>query len=534
MKKNFSFALGSFFVLGMVLFWATNVQSAMTLKVGETGGISFGGYMENLSALRLGQEENGKIAGFRNVFTPEFLFTLNKEAQLFVSGRIVKETGYDMEDNVRATLPPPNNTPLADSFYDETDFEPYELYLDLNLTKKLHLRTGKQFIIWGETDVFTLLDVISPSDSSWIPPAIMALEETRIPQYAARLTYGVTPSTTLEFVFVPMIDELDNRVNKSAPTGGRWAPFAENRNKTPNDPAHATKLYPNMMGDAFKAGLTSPAQMTAPNVTRMVTGSDLNEARVGVRLTKAVGNVTFTLVDFYGHNYSPVVQYDGVRKVTTRELVPQPIGGPPAPAVYQDVNRFTPDFSVRYFRQNILGGSFSWFEDTFLKGIFRGEVAYYHNKPYNTYDPTVRDAVDRKDTISYVLGIDKQFYAPWLNPWQPNRVVFVSAQMFQDVILDHDNYVRFINTATPIDKITTRFTLLVNTGFKNDTYVPSITVAYDPKGVGVIVPALIWNPPWSESYFVELKYANYWGDQYEYLGAFNEKDSVFLRLRYMW
>src|SRR3972149_6223410 len=318
MKKNFSFALGSFFVLGMVLFWATNVQSAMTLKVGETGGISFGGYMENLSALRLGQEENGKIAGFRNVFTPEFLFTLNKEAQLFVSGRIVKETGYDMEDNVRATLPPPNNTPLADSFYDETDFEPYELYLDLNLTNKLHLRTGKQFIIWGETDVFTLLDVISPSDSSWVPPAIMALEETRIPQYAARLTYGVTPSTTLEFVFVPMIDELDNRVNKSAPHGGPQRPFAENR-----PAAAATKLYPAMLGDFTKLGYNPPAgdKQTAPNVVRMVPDSDLNEARVGVRLTKTVGNATFTLVDFSGHNYSPVVQFDGVSKVKKRKLL---------------------------------------------------------------------------------------------------------------------------------------------------------------------------------------------------------------------
>ncbi|MDO8785281.1 MAG: hypothetical protein Q7J12_03600 [Syntrophales bacterium] len=529
MKKNFSFALGSFFVLGMVLFWATSAQSAMTFKAGETGGISFGGYMENLSALRTGQEENGKIAGFRNVFMPEFLFTLNKEAQLFVSARIVKETGYDMEDSVRAAKGLP---PLADNFYDETDFEPYELYLDVNLTKKLHLRTGKQFIIWGETDVFTLLDVISPSDSSWVPPAIMALEETRIPQYAARLTYGVTPSTTLEFVFVPMIDELDNRVNKSAPTGGRWAPFAENR-----PAAAAPKLYPGMMADFTKLGYNPPAgdKQTAPNVVRMVPDSDLNEARVGVRLTKTVGNATFTLVDFYGHNYSPVVQFDGVSKVKKRELVE--VGGTPAvpgaPA-YKDTNYFTPNFSVRYLRQNILGGSFSWFEDTFLKGIFRGEVAYYHNKPYNTYDPTVMDAVDRKDTISYVLGIDKQFYAPWLNPWEPNRVVFVSAQMFQDVILDHDNYVRFINTATPIDKLTTRFTLQVNTGFKNDTYVPSITVAYDPKGVGVVVPALIWNPPWSENYYVELKYANYWGDQYEYLGAFNEKDSVFLRLRYMW
>ncbi|HLA27960.1 MAG TPA: DUF1302 family protein [Syntrophales bacterium] len=527
MKKNFSFALGSFFVLVLVLFWATNAQSTLTFKAGETGEMSFGGYLENLSALRVGQEENGKNAAFRNVITPEFLYTFNKDAKLFASGRFVKETGYEMEDDIRAKL---GLAPLDDTAYDETDFKPYELYLDLNLSKRLNLRTGKQFIIWGETDVFTLLDVISPSDSSWIPPAIMALEETRIPQYAARLTYGVTPTTSLEFVFVPMIDEVNNRVNKSAPTGGRWAPYPEDRNKTPNDPAHATKLYPAMMGDFTKAGYNPPAgdKQTAPNVVRMVPDGDLNESRVGVRLTQVVGNVTFTLADFYTHNYSPVVQFEGVSKVTKRELVE--VNGVPT---YKDNNYFTPNFSVRYLRQNILGGSFSWFEEKFFKGVIKGEFAYYHAKPYNTYDPSERSAVERKDTISYVLGVEKSVFVPWLNPWDPNRTMLVSLQMFQDVILDHNDYIRFINTATPIDKYTTRFTLLMSTGFLHDTWVPSLTMAYDPKGMGAIVPSVIWNPPWSESYFVELKYANYFGDQYEWLGAFSEKDSVFLRLRYM-
>ena len=50
MKKLFSFALGGVFVLGALLFWATNVQATMTLKVGNESEISFGGYVENFSA----------------------------------------------------------------------------------------------------------------------------------------------------------------------------------------------------------------------------------------------------------------------------------------------------------------------------------------------------------------------------------------------------------------------------------------------------------------------------------------------------
>ena len=524
MNKNFSFTLISFLVFGVLLFRVNNVQSNMAIKVGDTGEIAFGGYMENLSALRVGQEGTGKCAAFRSVFYPEFLFTFSREAKLFVAARFVREMGYELEDNVRADM---GLDPLDDDYYNETDFESYELYLDLDLSKNLHIRTGKQFIIWGETDVFTLLDVICPGDSSWVPPGVMPLEETRIPQYAARLTYDISPFTNLEFVFIPMIDEEENRVNKGAPAGGRWAPHPEDR---PGAAPHL--LYPNMMGDFAAAGFNPAAgdQIEAASVTSMKPESDLDQSRIGVRLTTQLGNATITFADFYGHNYSPVIHYGGVRRETIHELAEGPFGN----AHYRDTNYFTPEFTVRWKRQNILGWSFNYFDDKITNAVFRGEFAYYPNLPYNTFDPKERNAVTEKDTLKYCLGIDKQFYVPWLNPWEPNRVVFVSAQMFQDVILASDDYLRFINYKTPIEKFTTRFTLVANTGYMYDIYKPAITIAYDPAGNGMIAPALTWNPPWSENYYVELKYINYWGHQYEWLGFFKQKDSVFLRVRYMW
>ncbi len=518
------FNLVACIVFGMAFIFAANAQSAMNFKVGESGEISFGGYMENFSGLRVGQEGKGKCTAFRSTFNPEFLFKFSREARLFASGRFVREMGYELEDNVRADM---GLDPLPDDYYNETDFESYELYLDVDLSPSLHVRTGKQFIIWGETDVFTLLDVVCPSDSSWISPGIMALEETRIPQYAARVVYDLSILTNLEFVFVPMIDDAENRVNKGSPTGGRWAPHPEDR---PGGAPHL--LYPNMMGDLAEAGF-NPAdgdQIGAASVFKRTPESDLDQARVGVRLMTQVGRMTLTFADFYGHNYSPVVHYGGIKHEVKQELVEEPTGN----AAYQDVNYYTPQFSVRYKRQNILGGSFNYFDDKIFNAVFRGEVAYYPNKPYNTFDPREKNAVTEKDTISYMLGFDKEFFVPWLNPWDPYRTLFVSGQMFQDVILASDDDLRFINYKTPIEKTTTRFTLLANTSFLSDTYKPELIIAYDVAGNGMIRPRMTWKPPWSEKYYVELTYVNYWGHQYEWLGFYKEKDSVFLRVRYMW
>ena len=511
-------------VFGLAFIFAASAQSAMNFKVGENAEIAFGGYMENLSGLRVGQEGRGKCATFRSTFVPEFLFTFSPEAKLFAAGRFVREMGYELEDNVRADM---GRDPLPDDYYNETDFKAYELYLDVDLSRKLHVRTGRQFIIWGETDVFTLLDVICPADSSWITPAVMPLEETRIPQYAARVIYDISPLTNLEFVFVPMIDDEDQRVGKGAPDGGRMKPHPEDR--IGND-----KLYPNMMPDigALMAehGFNPAIDKVAPSAKVMIPESDLDQSRVGVRFTTTVGRVTMSFADFYGHNYTPVVHYDGSIHELRREVV-EGAGGN---AIYQDVNYYIPKFSIRYKRQNIVGWAFNYFDDKFTNSVLRGEFAYYPNLPYNTFDSREKNAVTEKDTLKYCLGMDKEIFIPWLHPDDPNRTFFLSAQMFQDVILASDDDLRFINYKTPIEKFTTKFTLKFNTGYFNDVYKPELVVAYDVAGNGLVKTLLTWKPPWNENYYVEFTYINYWGCQYEWLGMFKEKDSVFMRVRYMW
>ena len=511
-----------YLMAAVILFLAeAGAYASMNIKVGNEAEISFGGYMENLSALRLGQEGKGKCAGFRSTFNPEFLFTFSPDASLFVSGRFVREMGYELEDNLRAGM---GLDPLDDDYYNQTDFESYELFLDVNLSDRLSIRAGKQFTIWGETDVFTLLDVVNPSDSSWVPPGVMALEETRIPLYTARVFYEITPDTSLEFVFIPLIDDEENRVNKVGPAGGRWTP-------PPEDRLPVADLYPAMKLDiAALFNMYGPGPVES-DVRVMKPESDLDQSRVGVRLVSTIGRTTFTFADFYGHNYSPVVHYEGTVREVRHELQEDPVTGN---ASYADVNYYVPKLTVRWKRQNIVGFSFNFYEDKYTDTIYRGEFAYYPNKPYNTFDVREKSSVVEKDTLSYMLGFDKEFFCSLLHPDDPNRTIFISGQMFQDVILASDDDLRFITYKTPIEKFTTRFTLKIMTGYFNDKIKPELIVAYDPAGNGMVLPKLKFCPPWSENYFVELSYVNYWGHQYEWLGFFKEKDSLFLRLRYMW
>lgn len=516
-----------FLLIGIIgTFMLVNItEAAIVFPAGETGSLSFGGYLENFSGLRMvGKEGKGKVDAFRNTFLPEFLFTFGQEAKLFASGRFVRETSYNLEDSTREKA---GLAPLPDDYYDQTDFEAWELYLDTRLRSDVRLRTGKQFIIWGETDVFRLLDVINPQDSSWIGPAVLDLEETRVPIYAARLIWEASPSTNLEFVFVPMIDDQENRVDIGAPTGGRWKAAAEDGLGGPNATAYKKKVYPQMFTDLAALGYAGPATgKVAADVQTVYPERDLNQSRVGVRLSTKIGRLDLALMDYYGHNMAPAIFYEGTHKESRVETVQ--VAGVPT---LKNVDYYIPKIRLRYKRQNIIGASFNYFDSALTRGVFKGEVAYYYKKPFNTFDPKLEV---EKDVISYSLGWEKDCFMPWIHPDDPDVTVFTSLQIFQNIILGSDNNLHVGPYLYQQDKVTTTLTLKMFTGYVNDIYHPEIVAAYDVEGRnGLVRGTMTYNPPWSSKYKIDLIYVNYWG-RFENMGLFREKDSAFLKLRYMW
>jgi len=190
-----------------------------------------------------------------------------------------------------------------------------------------------------------------------------------------------------------------------------------------------------------------------------------------------------------------------------------------------------------------------------IKSALRGEFAFYPSKPYNISEfaakncatgqvltgalaaragPSCKhsDNLVEKNTIRYALGFDRSTFIPFLqdDPWRAFRMTF---QIFQSIILDHENGIRAFGYATKINRVSTVLTFRVGTGYLGDTILPDVFFAYDPQGYYSVNPGITYQPPWNEKIQIGLTAAIYGGhNKYGGLGVFSEKDSVFLKLRY--
>ena len=156
---------------------------------------------------------------------------------------------YSAETKSREAAVQPAGTgrALPADFYSEYKGVPWEAVADIIPTDGLHLRVGRQFISWGETDGQRLLDVINPQNLTFSPPAavnLFSLEETRVPQWGVRMLYTVRPvsNTIVELFANPGFEDKKDRVDEFAPTNdisdgkadgdlryGRWSAHPESR-----------------------------------------------------------------------------------------------------------------------------------------------------------------------------------------------------------------------------------------------------------------------------------------------------------------
>ena len=87
----------------------------------------------------------------------------------------------------------------------------------------------------------------------------------------------------------------------------------------------------------------------------------------------------------------------------------------------------------------------------------------------------------------------------------------MSFQIFQSIILDHENGIRDFAHATKINRVTTLLTFRVGTGYLGDTILPDIFFAYDPQGSYAVNPGITYQPPWNEKIQIGLTTAIYGG-----------------------
>jgi hypothetical protein len=512
--------------------------------------VTFSGFIENTSGAALGGDHphfdaSNPFVMNRLTVQPEFNVNFGEQLKLFLSWKFVKEPRYEMEAKSRRQTVQPAGTgkPLDNTYYDRYRPVPWEAVLDYTPTDRLALRWGRQFISWGETDGFRLLDVINPQDTQFSPPAapnLFNLDEARIPSWGLRALYTIRPvtNTILEFFALPGFDDRLDRVDRVMGSNdtadgivryGRWSSHPETR-------MAFGRLFANPLG---------PVPVVAPIVIRRL--PDAGDAwKIGTRITHNFGRLNVGLGHIWGFNPQGGDMVFKVRSVGCIPPATPPLCriGAAGPFLPTQVN-----LDLVNDRTHIFAAHFNYpFTDVLgipVNSTMRGELAFYPDKPYNISKfpgpgglragphPRHPDGITEKHTIRYALGLDRTALIPFLHPDDPLRAFSLSFQLFQSIILDHEDGIRQFSTAEKIKTVSTLLTLRIGTGYLGDTVLPDVFLGYDPDGYWLANPAVTYAPPWNEKIRIGLIGAFYGGrNKFKSLGLFDEKDSVFLKLRY--
>jgi uncharacterized protein DUF1302 len=531
--------------------------------------VSFRGFVENTTGLSVSHGSRffntaNRLDMQRFTIQPEINVDATSWAKFFISWRFVKEIRYSSEAKSRERSvtynPAAPVKPLPNTYYDEYRPKPWEAVLDLLPTDALKVRVGRQFISWGETDGIRLLDLINPQDLTFSPPVapnLFSLDETRIPSVGLRTLYTIRPvsNTILEFFALPgFFDEAKQRVDEIVGSNdtndrqvryGRWSAHPETRLVYRLGPA-SFNGFGNMYANSIRPACSSPVPpvsiscLVTPNTSR-----DLPDAgdswKIGTRITSNLGKLNFGLGYIWGFNPQSTDMVFKVKGVHCVAPVPGPCLGGFAPSVV--------DLRLVNDRTNVFAGQFNYpvgdILDIPVNTTVRGEVAFLPDKPFNiakfpgafglraTVDPRHPSGIVEKNTLRYALGFDRTTLIPFLHPDDPWRAFNLSFQLFQSIIFDHEDGIHPFSTSEKINRVSTNLTFRIGTGYFGDTILPDVFVAYDPEGYWAANPAISYVPPGNEKIKLSLVGAFYGGrNKFKSFGFFDEKDSVFLKMRY--
>jgi hypothetical protein len=429
----------------------------------------------------------------------------------------------------------------------------------------LFVRFGRQNLVWGETDVFRLLDNINPVDNSF-GGFFIDLDERRVPLNMLRGSYFLGSLGPLDQIFLEGYGVLDNTVAfiPGAPYGSPWS--------TPLGPPVGRTL----------------SVLQAPS-------NGFDDFRGGGRLVANVGNFTVTAASYFTMLDTQAVKF--------RAATPDDIGSgyqpgisviaadQTAPRIW--VNGLSMTTAIEDLK-SILRGEFAWFRD---EALFKGPTANAfpltaQGQPQNRPAPAlpipggnpldlnyvlnflgpVTSSVDgvptpqfstvsRKDTLNFSVGWDMNQYVRFLNPAQ---TFLFSTQFFYRRILNPAQCTVFNNPLdptsgtrqadcqglpVPLPNNSTRIvplpanqflqTLLINTTYNHNIpgtqltvqTTPGLQMLYDWQGSLVFQPNVrIVRDPWR--FIVDYTALNSGVYRYQ-LGLVRDRGNVRFQIEYV-
>lgn len=448
----------SFFSMVLILAVAlTGVAQGMEWADGR---VTLNGFLKNQTGYRLGtygHERDAGISMFRNTLQLEAEAQVFDNVGLYGIFRGVLEPAYSMEeDAVKAGN-------FDADVYNEAKFREY--YLTWQATDKAWFKFGKQQVVWGDMMGFRVMDILNPLDLRW-HYILENWEDIRKPLHMANFIYSVPEvDANIQFVWIPGIDEPWERVNSMYTNPGhRWGVnqvpagslFGPPGLVTPDGSWVGNGSVPGWRPGTFIPGVRENDEADPPGIS-----NNLDDGAFGIRWQQTVGDVTYALMEAYTHNHNPTIWFEG-----------SPLLGAPV--------------KMKHFRQNILGASFNWYDD-WSDGVLRGEIGHFNDVPY-TADKRVMIGgwagtpnpnfyhLEKKDTIKFGFGYDRNTFFNWLNP---QRSLITQFQIIGTWIMDHDDDLIVPGYNTEIKELDLLFTFFLNWGWDNDRMQINIYPAYN-------------------------------------------------------
>ena len=445
------------------------------------------GYAEIFSAWSMdrypntaGVQENdkGQLVMFRNTIQLENYVKLTDNCQFTGIIRGFYDGSWSANDDLNQG--PKNLTSMPDGEDMESDLDFREYYISY-FPGNFAIKIGQQQVVWGESDILRLSDIINPLDMSW-RGFFESWEDIRIPLRMIDVVYSLPwrqaeNNIKLELLYNPE----DFRPTRFAPEGSFW--------------------YPQNLPPGTLAGVDS----------QLPEKHDLTNGQVGGRVRGELGDWGLSVFTYYSLMDMPVFA----------------------------LNLGTMGIDFDYSRITTFGGSFNYYEQH-TGTVFRGETTYTRHQAFNqiVIHPVFGPIPDttKKNRASIMLGFDRPTWIKWINPM---KTFFISGQVFYNQILNMDDDDNIFNTGmgkTGAYDHQTAFTLLMNTEMFDSKFYPEIQAGYDLGGSTMFAPVFRYEPNWTVSISIGALFVWTKDDPYKYtagiFGPFTDCDEIYCRLRW--
>jgi hypothetical protein len=381
-----------------------------------------------------------------------------------------------------------------------------ELYVDYNAPVPeeygtIFARVGRQQVVWGKADGFRLLDIINPFD--FREPFYPTFEDVRIPLWMTRLDY-----------------QLPRNLLNNAGLQFIWSPVYENDTFPPAvDSPWSFRAF-----DTFQAAVDHLHIPVRPNLFDRAKppALRLENSEAGVRWSHWIKNFGYTLNYYWDWTNLPHAR---------PELVPKTFDAPLGIAYINKpdrVHRFGASFDYNIYEVPIVH---------IPNVVIRGEWLYSKNNVFYGNLRPDGSAHYFRDSVDYVLGIDKIFFGiPWIAPrW--NAQTLVSFQLYQSFLVGYTDGVKAREGLTNpggahLNSVKNSFTFFLQNTSLQSRLTSELLAFYSDAGEWWFRPRFIYDV--SDRIKAEVGAQLFYGHTNDLVGEFAQKgmQELFIDLRY--